>query len=142
MKKKINFEVQYCSKLTCLKLGRLKFSRSKFSWWIVCIGGHQVKQKCWQYVYDIYDTLCFNLILERTLSDWMPQSGHNIYIKGTAAWDFCPLVLFINRPHWGPCLLYYIIQILFQICGVIQIKICTAPWATAGNQIFFADTRI
>ncbi len=29
-----------------------------------------------------------------------------IKVKGTVAWDFCPLVLFINQPYLDPCLLY------------------------------------
>ncbi len=28
------------------------------------------------------------------------------HLKGIVAWVFCPLVLFINRPHSSPCLIY------------------------------------
>jgi hypothetical protein len=50
------------------------------------------------------------------------QERFSLNVKGTVAWDFCPLVLFSNRPHLGPCLLYYIFfRILFRICRVIQI---------------------
>ncbi len=58
-------------------------------------------------------------------------------VKGTIAWDFCTLVLFINRPHLGTCLLY---KIFFEFCSkfaeLFEFKISTMLWATAENQIF------
>jgi hypothetical protein len=55
---------------------------------------------------------------------------------------FFPLVLFINRPHLGPCLLYYIIfKFCFEFAEFFEFEIRTALWATAGNQHFFAETK-
>jgi hypothetical protein len=46
-----------------------------------------------------------------------------LLLKGTVAWDFYRLVLFINRSHLGPWLLYkFFFRILFQIRRVIQIR--------------------
>jgi hypothetical protein len=49
------------------------------------------------------------------------------FLKGAVAWDFCPLVLFINRPHLGLC---------FEFAELFEFEIRTALWATAENKFF------
>jgi hypothetical protein len=61
-------------------------------------------------------------------------------VKGIVALDFCPLVLFINRPHLGSCLLYkFFFEFFFEFAELFEFEIRTALWAKAENQIFFAD---
>ncbi len=63
-------------------------------------------------------------------------------LKGTVAWDFCPLVLIINRPNLGLCLLYKnVFKFCFEFTELFEVEIHTELWATAENQIFFADAR-
>jgi hypothetical protein len=55
---------------------------------------------------------------------------------------FCPLVLFINRTHLGPCLLYYI---LFEFCFEfaefsLNSKFVLRYGPQRGTN-YFADTR-
>jgi hypothetical protein len=62
--------------------------------------------------------------------------------KETVAWDFYPLVLFINRSHLGLCLLHKIfLEFCFEFAELFEFKIRTALWATAGNPILFANSR-
>ncbi len=71
-----------------------------------------------------------------------PISMTDCYIKGTGAWDFCPLVLFSNRPRLAPCLLYYIFfEFCIEFAELFEFEIRTAQWATAENQTFLANTR-
>ncbi len=64
-------------------------------------------------------------------------------IKGTVAWDFYLLVLFINRSHLGPCLLHsFFFEFCFEFAKLFEFEIRTALWATAGNQIFLQIPRI
>ncbi len=64
----------------------------------------------------------------------------NCSFKGTVAWDFCPLVLFINRPNLGLCLLYKnVFEFCFEFAEFFEFEFRTALWATAENQILFED---
>jgi hypothetical protein len=66
----------------------------------------------------------------------------SLCFKGTVAGDFYPLVLFINRSHLGLCLLHYIFfEFCFEFAELFEFEIRTALWATAGNEIFFANSR-
>jgi hypothetical protein len=84
---------------------------------------------------------CYELLLWTFPSVKLCTPVHR-HVKGTVAWDFYPLVLFINWSHLGPCLLHSIIfKFYFEFADLFEFEIRTALWATAGNQIFFADTR-
>ncbi len=72
---------------------------------------------------------------------YINNSTLNIHhLKGTVANDLCPLVLFINQPNLGLCLLYKIFfEFCFEFAELFEFEIRTALWATAENQIFWAD---
>ncbi len=77
----------------------------------------------------------------------MPKSGHETAgtrdagLKGTVAWDFCPLVLVSYRLYLGLCILSNIFfRFLFRIRRVIRIRNSYCAMGHCGEPNFFAQT--
>jgi hypothetical protein len=63
-------------------------------------------------------------------------------LKGTVAWDFCPLVFFSNWPHLGPCLLHYIFSsCVSTLLSYSNSKFVLRYGPLRGTRFFLADTR-
>ncbi len=76
------------------------------------------------------------------ISRWFYSYLHywQVNIKGTVAWDFCPLVFFINRPYLGPCLLHKnFFEFCFEFAELFEFEILRC--GPLRNTNFLADTR-
>jgi hypothetical protein len=102
-----------------------------------------IEHKGFSLFHSFYWVVYWNKIMYLNLNrQFLLKHALFLYIKGKVAWDFCPLVLFSNRPRLAPCLLYYIFfEFCIEFAELFEFEIRTVQWATAGNQIFLANTR-
>jgi hypothetical protein len=84
----------------------------------------------------------FNNVLANDYINLCKSRNFHSDLKGAVAWDFPPLVFFHQLTPFGPLFhLLHFLLICFEYAALFEFEIRSSLWATAGNQIFFADTR-